>query len=64
MDLRLLAAIDAQCRLFLLHTNPKDREQDIASLYKLTKEYMDKTQPQAASIQPAAIIMPKGSFGG
>ena len=62
MDLRLLAAIDAQCRLFLLHTNPKDREQDIASLYRLTKEYMDKTQPQAG-IQPA-IIMPKGSLGG
>jgi hypothetical protein len=65
MNKVLLAAIDAECRLFLLHKNIKDAEQDIIALNKLTKEYIDKEMtPPTLGIRAAEIVVPRDRFGG
>ena len=64
MNKALLAAIDAQCRLFLVHMNLKDKQQDIAALNKLTREYIDQEMnPPALGVQVAGILMPRDIGG-
>jgi hypothetical protein len=65
MNRVLLAAIDAQCRLFLVHTDLRDKQTDIAALNKLTREYIDQEMnpPALVGVKLAGVATPQDIRG-